>query len=66
MKFIIAWVKKYIFKIQSPSVGWEWDYLINKYFDCDIVGEYYDNDGHGHLYKKYIKRYKRRKSKWQK
>ena len=36
--------------------------LFNKYFDYDIVGEYYDNDGHGHLYKKYIKRYKRRKA----
>lgn len=31
--------------------------LFYKYFDYDIVGEYYDNDGHGHLKKKYLKRY---------
>ena len=64
MKFIVAWIKKYIFKIKSPSIrGYEWDYLINKYFDYEITGEYYDNDGHGHLYKKYNRRYYWRKPK---
>lgn len=64
MKFVIAWIKKYIFKIKSPSKNsYEWDDLINKYFDYEIIGEYYDNDGKGHLYKKYNRRYFRRKTK---
>lgn len=36
--------------------------LFNKYFDYDIVGWYYDSDGKGHKYKKYLKRYKWRKT----
>lgn len=36
--------------------------LFNKYFDYDIIGEYYDTDGKGHIYKKYLKRYKWRKA----
>lgn len=31
--------------------------IFYKMFDYDIVGEYYDNDGHGHLKKKYKKKY---------
>lgn len=31
--------------------------LFYKYFDYDIVGEYYDNDGQGHYKKKYIRKY---------
>lgn len=31
--------------------------FINKYIGYDIVGEYYDSDGKGHLYKRYNKRY---------
>lgn len=30
-------------------------------FDYDIVGEYYDHDGHGRYEKKYIKRHKFRR-----
>lgn len=35
--------------------------LISKYFDYDIVGEYYDRLPNGHLKKKYKKRWKLRK-----
>ena len=37
--------------------------LFDRFFDYDIVGEYYDTNGNGHYYKKYIKKYhlKRRK-----
>ena len=35
--------------------------LFNKYFDYEIIGEYYDRDGHGNFYKKYLKRYHLRK-----
>lgn len=37
--------------------------FISKFFDYDIVGEYYDTNGDGHYYKKYVKKYhlKRRK-----
>lgn len=35
--------------------------LFNKYFDYDIVGYYYDHDGHGYYKKKYKKRYKLRR-----
>lgn len=31
--------------------------IFNKLFDYDIVGEYYDMNGDGHYYKKYIKKY---------
>lgn len=31
--------------------------LFNKYFDYDIVGEYYDSDGHGRYQKKYVRKY---------
>lgn len=31
--------------------------LIEKYFDYDIVGDYLDNDGKGHMYRRYNKRY---------
>lgn len=65
MKFIIAWIKKYIFGIQSPTLlhgyRYEWDYLIDKYFDYVVIGEYYERREDGHLYKKYLKRYKRKK-----
>lgn len=33
------------------------DKILNKYFEYDIVGEYFDDRGDGHLYKKYIKKY---------
>lgn len=28
-----------------------------KHIDCKIVDSYYDSDGKGHYYKKYIKKY---------
>jgi len=31
--------------------------LLKKYFDYDIVGEYYDTSGNGVYVKKYIKKY---------
>lgn len=31
--------------------------LIKKYFDYDIIGEYYDTDSNGEFHKKYIKKY---------
>ena len=31
--------------------------LFNKYFDYDIVGEYYDTKGDGRYQKKYIRKY---------
>lgn len=31
--------------------------LFYKYFDYDIVGEYYDSDGHGRYQKKYNRKY---------
>lgn len=30
---------------------------LRQYFDYDIVGEYYDTNGNGHLYKKYVKKW---------
>ena len=35
--------------------------LFNKYFDYDIVGEYYEYVGHNVRVKRYIKKYKIRK-----
>ena len=35
--------------------------LFRRLFDYDIVGEYFDSDGNGHYYKKYIKKYRIRK-----
>lgn len=39
--------------------------FIKKYFDYDIIGEYYDTDGNGEYHKKYNKKYylKSRKAK---
>ena len=37
--------------------------LILKFFDYDIIGYYYDNDGKGTLTKKYLKKWKIRKRK---
>lgn len=34
-----------------------------KFFDYDIIGEYMDNDGHGHMRKRYQKRWRLRKKK---
>lgn len=31
--------------------------FFKRHFDYRIVGEYYDNDGKGHLTKKYMKKY---------
>ena len=44
---MVDWLKKFILK----------------YFDYEIVGEYYDTNGDGHYYKKYIKKYHLRKRK---
>lgn len=35
--------------------------LFEQIFDYDIVGEYYDSDGHGHYRKKYNKKWHLRK-----
>ena len=35
--------------------------LRNRFFDYDIVGEYYDTSGDGRYYKKYLKRWRLRK-----
>lgn len=37
--------------------------ILNRFFDYDIVGEYYDNDGNGHFHKKYVKKYHLRKAR---
>lgn len=31
--------------------------LVRKYFDYDIVGEYFDTDGNDHYFKKYVKKW---------
>lgn len=31
--------------------------IFNRFFDYRIIGEYYDNDGKGHMTKKYNKKY---------
>lgn len=36
--------------------------FLKRFFDYRIVGEYYDNDGKGHLTKKYIKKWFIRKN----
>lgn len=37
--------------------------LFYKFFDYKVVGEYWDNDGKGHMTKKYIRKYHLRKNK---
>lgn len=37
--------------------------LFYQHFDYDIIGEYYDNDGKGHQYKKYIRKYHLKKKR---
>lgn len=36
--------------------------LFKRLFDYRVIGEYYDNDGKGHLTKKYMKKYFLRKN----
>ena len=45
--------------------------LFYRYFDYDIIGEFYDSDGNGHYYKRYIRKYylrcmKKKKERWTK
>lgn len=40
--------------------------ILNKYFDYEIVGHYYDHDGEHNYKKKYNRKYylRRRKKRW--
>lgn len=37
--------------------------FLKRFFDYDIVGEYFDSGSNGHLYKKYIRKYRLRGKK---